>query len=244
MTETAQIGQKAIKTHRLTRRSLVVLILTLLVMAYMRLGAPAAVTPNMVAVVMTHLAVAAALWGIIHRYLNFTAALIFGLMYALSPWAIFYARDSANYGLLADGNTANPIVYMAWVATGLGVEQVVAPEAAENLLATVPRPGEIWLLTLGAAVLLGFPALWFRSRLFFVIVVLWVVIPILIGLATDYLVPTPLPLCLLAGAGVAWLIKLLPGKPYSRMIVLSAYGVIFLSQALWWRGVLRFLESR
>jgi hypothetical protein len=113
----------------------------------------------------------------------------------------------------------------------------------------VPRPGEIWLLFLGLATFIGLPALWLRLRTLFTFIVLWIVILIGLALIFDdekgsfiliYALPT---FCLLAGAGVAWLIKLLPGKPYSRMIVLATYGAIFLSQGLWWQGVVRYLQS-
>jgi hypothetical protein len=119
---------------------------------------------------------------------------------------------------------------------------------ATPIVSSIPRPSEIWLLFLGLATLIGFPALWLRSRTMFKLIIMW--ISGLLGLITafslqaSFMVIYAVPaLCLLAGAGVAWLIKLLPGKPYSRMIVLATYGAIFLSQGLWWQGVVRYLQS-
>ncbi len=233
------------------------------------------------------------LWVIVYRYLNFTAALIAGLMYAFSPWAIWYSQPpllllyslllipfapsiyifSETKGLArilciplfillmyfylviilpsySSGNTtskANPFTYTIDFVTGLNVERAIEPAQAQVLLINVPRPESVWLLVLGSATLLGLPALWLKSRRIFLVVILWIGIPILllalkISFNPEEILPVLPALCLLAGAGVAWLIKLMPGKPYSRMIILSAYGVVFLSQALWWRGVLRYLE--
>lgn len=240
--DTVQPDQPTTKINRLTRRSRLVLILTLAIAAFMRL--PLITRPILIVVLISNLIALGLIWYIVNRRLNFTAALIFGLMYVLSPWQILYSRLGLFYDIFANAlaQKPNPFLFTTWTATGLGIEHVLSPASSINLIASVPRPAEVWLLLIGGAVLLGFPALWFRSRQIFIVVALWVIIPILVASFTDYLMPAIFPLCILAGAGVAWLIKLMPGKPYSRMIILAAYGVVFLSQALWWRGALRYLE--
>jgi hypothetical protein len=145
---------------------------------------------------------------------------------------------------------SNTFSAMFYAVSGSGFERYLNPEQTTLLQLNIPYPAEIWLLFLSSAALLGLPALYFRSRNIFILAILLGILPAFILSLVHWVLADPLmfipeiPIfCLLAGAGVAWLIKLLPGKPYSRMIVLSAYGVIFLSQALWWRGVLRYLES-
>jgi hypothetical protein len=292
--ETPQPDQPAIKINRLTRRSRLVLILTLLIAAFMRINASRRLDD-----IAITLAIIALLWLIVYRYLNFTAALITSIMFTFAPWSLLYAQvglisiaqmllllafacavyariEGKKWGwfisvpaVLAaipiflviisgayytkSGNvplSPDAFIFTAQVATGIGVENaVVSQQEAVALLTNVPRPQEIWLLLLGGAAILGFPSLWFRARTMFFLISLWVILPILIFTPTwistiypTYLTLSLPALCLLAGAGVAWLIKLMPGKPYSRMIILAAYGVVFLSQALWWRGVLRYIE--
>lgn len=284
--DTAQPDQPAIKINHFTRRSRLVLILTLVIAAFMRMNASYRVDT-----IGVNLAIIALLWVIVYRYFNFIAAMIAGLMFTLSPWAIWYTGSIVVYSLLLlpfaptiyifveakawmrffrvplfifilflylvfirphyytnSTPNVNSLVYAINIMTGLGIENAMGSEQTSKLLANVPRPSEVWLLTLGSATLLGLPALWFKSRRIFAVVTLWISLPILVlalmpqAMRPDHFLPILPALCLLAGAGVAWLIKLMPGKPYSRMIILAAYGVVFLSQALWWRGVVRYLE--
>jgi hypothetical protein len=297
--DTPQPDQPAIKSNYLTHRSWLVLILTLLIAAFIRFSQPGFFLGSHPAAAIIDLFIITLLWLDTYRYLNFTAALIAGMMYTFAPWSLLYSStvilntpqlllllafactiyariegkkwawfisvpavlatilvfhiiissayytDSPNITLSSEA-----LISTAQVVSGLEVENAVLfGQDAANLLANVPRPQEIWLLLLGGAAIVGFPALWFRSRLIFFLIALWVTVPILVFTPTwlrtiypSYLMVSLPALCLLAGAGVAWLIKLMPGKPYSRMIILAAYGVVFLSQALWWRGVLRYLE--
>lgn len=293
--------QPAIKLNRLTRRSRLVLVLTLLIAAFMRVYAIDG-RANFLSTGFS-VAVAAILWIVAYRYLNFTVALIAGLMYALSPWAVAWgafenvsliqllliiAFATAIYARLENKNRAwiisllscitgvafyvylllyitlaqvdqarepninkfsnlDGFVYIAHVTTGIELGKSV------GIPPHIPYPSEIWLLCIGMATLIGTAAIWFqRYRLIATLLTTWVVTTIMLYILWDFpylalfehtlLIPLIPALCLLAGAGVAWLVKLMPGKPYSRMIILAAYGVVFLSQALWWRGALRYLE--
>lgn len=230
------------------------------------------------------------LWLFAYRYLNFIAALMAGLMVALSPWALFFSPyltltgvqfiltavialalfavienkgqvllpglvlTLASAPLLRDflalpvvTGTENALVYTAQAAAGIGLEQFVSASRSAEILANVPRPAEVWMLILGSMILIGIPALWFKSKLILTAALLWVGLPMIaFTFSTPALSPAlfvfSLPaLCLLAGAGAAWLAALLPGKPYSRMIVLAAFAVVLLSQGLWWRGLVRYL---
>lgn len=280
----------------MTRRGRLLLLLTLGIAGFVRLTAsnPLQERSLIELLVLTalNLGTLSILWLLAYRYLNMIAALMAGLMYALSPWAIFFSpsltltgvqftltavvalaivafRENkgqvllpglvlilASAPLLRDflalpivRGTENALTYTVQAAAGIGLEQFIGGRAPVEILANVPRPGEVWMLVLGSTLLIGLPALWLRSKLMLTAALLWLGLPIIAyTLFTPSLSPAlfvfSLPaLCLLAGAGAAWLAALLPGKPYSRMIVLAAFAVVLLSQALWWRGLVRYLTS-
>lgn len=220
-----------------TRRDLLTLLLVMFIAALLRLDAAV----NLPALALS-LIVLAALWGAAQRYLNPTAALVAGMVYAVSPWALFFSgRDLFTPLPVYPGP-----VFIGWLAGGLGLETALTAPA---LLAAVPRPGEIWLLLLGGVIVLGIPALWLRSKPLLagviaglaLVIVMLALIPAGVALVT--LVIALPALSLLAGAGVAWLSRLLPGGRLSRAVILAAVAVVLLSQALWWRGALRYVEQ-
>jgi hypothetical protein len=145
--------------------------------------------------------------------------------------------------------TPDALIFNARLATGLGLETWVAPQQTAHLLANVPPPVELWLLV-GGLVVTGLIAIWRPPyRRFVPLLVVWVGLPMAVFSITwtrvypHYFVASIPALCLLAGVGLAWLVSAVPGKPYSRMALLTGFGVLLLTQGLWWRGLLRYLDS-
>lgn len=282
-----------IEANRITRRSLYTLALILAIAAYMRVYTLFFLhdffswdIPIFIGIALISIGL---VWWLAYTYLNFVAAVVAGLMYAVNPWSInsaflpvdaiivplmllaqlvvlrgstesrkwstrirwapfLFAVGLFSFGLLTGRtitpNEISPLTYLVQLISGSGLRAV----AGKNISAvSIAAPSTIWLLFLGSGVVVGFAAMWVRSKLL-LLLSLWIALPLAIAFPwrtiSIYFITPLLPLlCLLVGAGVAWLIKLLPGKPYSRMIVLAVYGAIFLSQGLWWLGVVRYLQS-
>ncbi len=141
------------------------------------------------------------------------------------------------------------LTYITQLTTGLGMEHAVAPNAPDNLLASVPPPSQLWAL-FGGLALLGLAAVWTpRYRAVAPLLSLWALLPLFIFTPTwteihpHYFIASIPALALLTGVGFAWLAKRLPGQPISRTVLLSAFAVIALSQGIWWRGVLRYVDT-
>lgn len=155
-------------------------------------------------------------------------------------------------------NTALP-QNVAHMIAGTGLEHIIAPPNQETILsnlpervtieavfiANVPRPDAIWLLFLGSATAVGLAALWFSAnRRAALLIYGSVALPLLGALLQPALILALLPgAALLIGAAVTWLLRLLPGGQITRLIVLAAWAAILLSQALWWRGALRYIAE-
>ncbi|MBI5670388.1 MAG: glycosyltransferase family 39 protein [Chloroflexi bacterium] len=146
--------------------------------------------------------------------------------------------------------TPDALLTTARFATGLGLETVVAPEQMPDLLAQVPPHPALWSLVgvlalLGLIALLAIPA----RRRFAPLLIAWVVVPLLVFSVSwtpvypHYLIASIPALCLLLGIGVAALLEAVPGKPCRRAGVLTAFAVVVLTQAVWWRGLLRYLDT-
>jgi hypothetical protein len=163
------------------------------------------------------------------------------------PYRIGNAFDSQDD---ASGISAEPLVNMTRLATGLGIETWVAPQQQADLLGEVPPPPALWFL-LGAAALVGVVVAWriMQRRIMAVLLTLWVGVPISVftlswtEIYPHYFTASIPGLCLLAAIGVAWLAGILPGKPYSRTALISVFGLTLLTQGFWWRGLLRYLDT-
>ncbi|GIL14424.1 MAG: hypothetical protein BroJett038_31440 [Chloroflexota bacterium] len=145
--------------------------------------------------------------------------------------------------------TPDALIFNARLATGLALETWVAPQQTADLLGSVPPPAGLWLL-IGTAVVVGLAAVWRPPhRQLALLLIVWVGLPVAVFSITwtrvypHYFVASIPALCLLAGVGLAWLVNAAPGKPYSRTALLAGFGVLLLTQGLWWRGLLRYLDS-
>jgi 4-amino-4-deoxy-L-arabinose transferase-like glycosyltransferase len=163
------------------------------------------------------------------------------------PWPIYNAFDRTSGRELALSPDA--LTYNSWLITGLRLETWVAPEQKREFLEAVPPLTGLWTVIGGAAVV-GLGAVWLRKwRYFAPFVTLWAVVPVLIFTPTwtdiyvHYFVASIPVLCLLAGIGVVWLADIIPGKPISRAGILAGFAVILITQGIWWRGMLRYLDT-
>ncbi len=135
------------------------------------------------------------------------------------------------------------------LATGIGIETQLTPGEMDDLLRRVPPQTQLWAL-LGAVTLAGFGLIWTtRYRRMALLVLLWVLLPLIVftpawtQVFPHYLIASIPALSLLAGVTVGWLARHLPGKPLSRVVILTAFIAILLTQGLWWRGLMRYVES-
>ncbi len=134
-------------------------------------------------------------------------------------------------------------------ATGLGLETVVAPEQTADLLVNVPPQPALWSL-LGGLALVGLVALAVsRNRRLALLLIVWLGVPLLVfslswtPVYPHYLIASIPALCLLISLGVVALIEAAPGKPFSRAVGLAAVAAVLLAQGLWWRGLLRYVDT-
>lgn len=146
------------------------------------------------------------------------------------------------------GLTADALRYTAELTTGLGVAEQVAPEQAGELLAAVPPQPQLWAV-LGALALIGLLALWLYDTRLCVLTGAWALVPLVVfsvawtPVYPHYFVASIPAYALLIGVGLAWLIRRAPGKPFSRVVLLTAFAAILLTQGVWWRGMLRYVDT-
>lgn len=154
-------------------------------------------------------------------------------------------RSDATSGLQV---TLQPLAHIAYLTTGYGMETWVAQNQEAQMLQQVPPSGLWWLI--GALGILGIAAL-HREKLrwFAPVLLVWAFLPALalVPKWTDvyvhYFIASIPALGLLIGLGTAWLTHLVPAQPYGRTIILVAFAGLLLSQAIWWRGALRYLDE-
>ena len=142
-----------------------------------------------------------------------------------------------------------PLTLLSDLATGLGLETWMAPNEQVDMLAQVP-PFAPWLflglLSLGGAISLVITA---RYRPFAALCFTWVLLPIIVFIPVwtpvyvHYFIPVLPILALLCGIGLARLIALDPAKPLGRVVLLSAFAILVLTQGMWWRGALRYVDQ-
>jgi len=155
-------------------------------------------------------------------------------------------RSDINAGFHFD---IEPLAHVARLVTGYGLETWVAPEQQADMLNAVPPPALWWLL--GMLALLGTGVgLWKRStRAFTIMLLIWGLLPPLVlvprwtPVYIHYFIGSIPAYALLIGLGTAWISRIVPLKAVGRAIILVAFAVILLTQALWWRGALRYLDN-
>ncbi len=135
------------------------------------------------------------------------------------------------------------------LATGIGIETQLAPRQINDLLTRVPPQTQLWAL-LGAVTLAGVGFIWAkRYRRMAVLILPWVMLPVVIFTPTwtqaypHYFIASIPALSLLAGVTISWLVRHLPGRPFSRVVILTAFVAILLTQGLWWRGLMRYVDT-
>lgn len=156
------------------------------------------------------------------------------------------ARSQAAQGL---GLTPDALVYTAYLAAGAGLETWVAPDRQAHLLEHVPPLTPLWSL-IGLAALVGPVALWQSGQRRFVpLLLVWALLPPLLlvpdwtPVYVHYFIAGLPALALLSGIGLEGMVKVLRGGPQGRVVALSLFAVILLTQGLWWRALLRYLDT-
>lgn len=156
------------------------------------------------------------------------------------------SRSDAAAGL---SFTLQPLEKIAYLVTGLGMETWIAP-AQQQLMQTLVPPFAIWWLS-GGLLLAGVVVLIVTRtrRAFAAPLLLWAFLPavVLIPRWTDiyphYFIPSIPALMLLLGIGAAWVIQLASKAPAGRTVLLGSVLFILLTQGIYWRGVLRFVDQ-
>ncbi len=145
--------------------------------------------------------------------------------------------------------TGDAAITLARFATGLGLENEIAPDNPAALLAVVPSQPQLWSL-LGVLALAGFGAVWMpRYRPLAPLVALWIGVPLLAFSITwtevfpHYFIAVIPALCLCTGIAVDWIMRHLPRQPLVQTVMLTGFAAILLSQFIWWRGLLRYVSS-
>ncbi len=164
------------------------------------------------------------------------------------PNRLSNAVNRSNSTLTISGDA---LIYHARFVTGLGLEttpETVASEQAAELLTGLPVPSILWMVFWVTA-LIGLIGLIRQRHLFAIITGLWIGIPLLIFTPTwtpiypHYFIPAIPMLFLLVGAGAAYTAHILPGKAAVRLVIPALIGMILLTQGLWRRGLLRYLDT-
>jgi hypothetical protein len=155
------------------------------------------------------------------------------------------ARSDAATGLAF---TIDPVIKLTYLATGLGMETWIAPAQQQEINVLV-QPFPIWWLLIGLLVA-GTILLWQKKyRHFAPLIILWAFLPALalVPRWTDvyvhYFIPSIPPLMLLLAIGAAWIIQLGKQPAIGRTVLLSAVLFILLTQGVYWRGLLRFVNQ-
>lgn len=179
----------------------------------------------------------------------------------MTPYAIgFYQTALANpdqtnpdaVSTLASDESAfsfDSIRYLSFLGTGFGLETWLAPDAQDEMNQVV-APSGIWLI-IGGMILIGTGLLVRKQwRPYAPLILVWAYLPALslipqwAGVYPHYFIASIPALMLLAGIGVAQLASIVPLKSFGSTIVIVAFAFILLTQGMYWRGVLRFVDSR
>jgi hypothetical protein len=174
--------------------------------------------------------------------------------------------DAINRSDAGEGLRLSPdaLRYTAYLSTGLGVETWVAPNQQAALLERVPVLSGVWLL-LGGLMLIGLIAVVARARYRRRAVLLWAWagLPLLVFTPTwttvypHYFIGAIPAYALLIGLGLEALIALAgtliamgserittPGNAsLVRTLLLVSCGIILLIQGMWWRGLMRYVQT-
>lgn len=178
----------------------------------------------------------------------------------MTPYAIgFYQTAQANpdqgnieaVSTLASDDSAFSSLslrYLGFLATGFGMETWLVPDNQTDMNQTVTQSG-IWLIIAGM-MLIGTGLLARkRWRLLAPLVLVWAYLPAVAlipqwaGVYPHYFIASIPALMLLTGIGVAQISEIVPLKSLGSTIILVAFAFILLTQGMYWRGVLRYVDS-
>jgi 4-amino-4-deoxy-L-arabinose transferase-like glycosyltransferase len=162
-------------------------------------------------------------------------------------------RSEARSGL---GLSLDALRYTTYLATGLGVETWVAPNQQADLLARVPVLPTLWLI-IGVLALVGLIGAWWRYRPLALLLTAWALLPLIVFTPTwtnvypHYFIGAIPALALLSAIGLETIIKV--GAQYiaplqmrsslPRTVLLVGFCVILATQAFWWRGLMRYVDT-
>jgi hypothetical protein len=166
------------------------------------------------------------------------------------PYRISNAFDGQGRVVILE---AAALVNNVRMATGVGLETWVAPEQQAHLLASLPNFQLLWFVAIGLATLAGLIAVWAKPewRVMSGFVNLWVLAPLVVFTPTwtrvypHYFTASIPALSLAFGMGVvscSGYLKALLRFPLTASLVLAVLGLVLLTQALWWRGLLRYVD--
>lgn len=179
----------------------------------------------------------------------------------MTPYAIgFYQTVSANpsqgdlesVARLANDDSAFSSLslrYLGFLATGFGMETWLAPDNQADMNQTVTQSG-IWLIIAGM-VIIGTGLLGRKKwRLYAPLVLVWAYLPALslipqwAGVYPHYFIASIPALMLLAGIAIAQISEIVPLKSFGSTMILVAFAFVLLTQGMYWRGVLRYVDSQ
>lgn len=152
-------------------------------------------------------------------------------------------REETGFGLSGDA-----LRYTFFMATGLGLETWVAPLESQRFLANVPEIPVLWYLG-GLLTLIGLPVVWLRYRALAPFVLIWALLPTLIFTPTwtkvypHYFIGAIPAYTLLTAIGLEGVIRATPNRQITRPALVSLFAVVMLTQGLWWRGTLRYVNA-
>lgn len=166
-------------------------------------------------------------------------------------------RSEINEGVRL---TWDALRFTAYHATGLGMETWVAPDQQTDLLRDVPPPAPLWMIP-GLLVLIGILTALYQlyrhdgesviSAQWAIFILTWAFFPLLIFIPnwtpaySHYLIASIPALALLTGIGLQCLsqvmLRFMPQE--SRVGVLVVFAAVMLTQVVWWRELLRWLDT-
>jgi hypothetical protein len=144
--------------------------------------------------------------------------------------------------------SADALRWNGLFAAGIAVETQVAPGQTLDLLEQIPRPDRLWWIV-GALSLMGLCVVIGRRHPLAGLLVLWALFPIVIFTPTwtatypHYFIASIPAFCLLAGIGSVFLIERFSDNRVFQYAALAVLAIIFVSQSLWWRGVLHYVDT-
>lgn len=170
------------------------------------------------------------------------------------PTRVSDAIGRSNQGI---GLSLDALRFNAYLLTGLGVETWIAPNQTADLLANAPISAPLWMIN-GVLAVIGIVGIMRKYPRLAPLGIGWAILPLVVFSLTwttvypHYFVHSlPVGMLLIAIgaevviAGAVYLVMIdQPRKraPLIRIVILTAIAMVWLMQAVWWRGVMRYVE--